>query len=256
MDPELPMQRQPDISVIIPVLHEQKDLPACLSGLRQQANSHACEIIVVDGDPEGSTLDIIQDPDIVKLCSSPGRAVQMNTGAERAKGAILVFLHADTQLPDRAFLTIQQALADPLIIGGAFDLGIASHRMTLKWIAWHASLRSRLNRIPYGDQAIFLRKSVFEHVGRYNPFPIMEDVDLMRRLKKGGYRITLLRDKVLTSPRRWETEGPIYTTLRNQCLMALFYLGVSPKTLARFYKSQNVLRKSRLSREPSQTLIV
>lgn len=256
MNAEMPRQNQPDFSVIIPVLHEQEDLPICLARLRQQEGIHRCEIIVADGDPEGSTLNLIQDPNIIKITSPPGRAVQMNAGAEIAKGDALVFLHADTQLPDRAFVSMAQALADPAIVGGAFALDIASERMILKWIARHASLRSRINRIPYGDQAIFLRKSVFDQIGRYKPLPIMEDVELMRRIKKRGRRIRLLRDTVLTSARRWEAEGAVYTTVRNQCLLILFYLGISPKILARFYKPRGAPKKRPTATEPSRALIV
>ena len=237
MNSERPRQHQPDFSVIIPVLHEQVILPRCLAKLRSQADIHRCEIIVVDGDPEGGTLKTLRDRDLIQMCSPPGRGLQMNTGADAAKGAVLIFLHADTQLPDRALISIEQVLNDPAIVGGAFDLGIASERATLRWIARHAILRSRWNRIPYGDQAIFLRKSFFNDIGRYKPIPIMEDVDLMRRVKRRGGRIRFIPDKVLTSPRRWETEGPVYATVRNQCLLSLFYLGVSPKILARFYTS-------------------
>lgn len=256
MDTEPTMQSRPDFSVIIPVLNEQKGLPTCLGKLHTQADAYRSEIIVVDGDPKGGTLDVVQDPDVIKICSRPGRALQMNAGADIAKGTILIFLHADTQLPDRAFLSIEQALIDPIFVGGAFDLAIESERVFLKWIGRQASLRSRISRIPYGDQAIFLRKSFFDLIGRYKPLPIMEDVDLMRRIKKNGGRIMILQDKVRTSPRRWETEGPVYTTFRNQCLLTLFNLGVSPKKLARFYKSHCAPEKRPISTEPSQSPIV
>ncbi|MHC4075293.1 MAG: hypothetical protein ACYSRZ_02615, partial [Planctomycetota bacterium] len=115
-------------------------------------------------------------------------------------------------------------------------LGIDSNRLFLKFIAVRASLRSRLNRIPYGDQAIFIRKTYFEDIGRFKEVPLMEDVDLMRRIKKRGDKIFILPDKVMTSSRRWETEGALYTTIRNQILVSLYYLGVDPEKLSRFYE--------------------
>ena len=115
-------------------------------------------------------------------------------------------------------------------------MSIDSNRWILEYIATRASLRSRLNRIPYGDQAIFIRKSYFDKIGGFRDIPLMEDVDLMRRIKKDGRRIHILRDKVTTSGRRWEKEGAVYTTLRNQVVVMLYYLGVSPHKLARLYK--------------------
>ena len=236
-------------SIVIPVLQEQENIARIIAGLEQQPGAERAEIIVVDGDPAGSTLKAVSDSTVIKLISAPGRAAQMNTGAAHASGNILLFLHADTRLPDNALLSIEQALADPQIGGGAFKLGIASERLFLKYIAWRANMRTRTNRIPYGDQAIFLRKSVFERMGGYRPLPIMEDLDLMRRLKKDRHRITLLQDRVRTSARRWEAEGALVTTLRNQLLVLLYYLGVSPDRLARLYRPQHALKTSQTHKE-------
>jgi rSAM/selenodomain-associated transferase 2 len=161
----------------------------------------------------------------------------MNAGAAAANGEILIFLHADTRLPEEGFEKVAQVLRGGKYVAGAFDLGIDSDRLVLRYIAASARLRSRLNRIPYGDQAIFMSKTYFDAIGRFREIPIMEDVDLMRRIKKRGDKIFILPDRVRTSPRRWETEGAIYTTLRNQLLVALYYLGVSPEKLAKFYKT-------------------
>jgi hypothetical protein len=148
---------------------------------------------------------------------------------------MLIFLHADTRLPAEAFAKVAEVLRGGRHVAGAFDLGIDSDRLILRYIAARARLRSRLNRIPYGDQAIFMRKAYFDAIGRFREIPIMEDVDLMRRIKNRGDRIFILRERVRTSPRRWETEGAIYTTLRNQILLGLYYLGVSPEKLSTFY---------------------
>ena len=168
----------------------------------------------------------------------------MNAGAATAHGEILIFLHADTKLPDNALGKISRVLQDERYVGGAFDLGIDSRRLFLKYISARASLRSRLNRIPYGDQAIFIRKDYFDQIGRFKDIPLMEDVDLMRRIKKDKKKIYILSDKVMTSARRWERDGALYTTLRNQILIALFYLGVSPYRLAKYYWRHSNANKS------------
>jgi rSAM/selenodomain-associated transferase 2 len=243
--PPLPPESPRTFSIIIPVLQEQDCINDFISDLMQQPGMDRTEIIIIDGDPTGSTLRAVSASTVTKFVSPPGRAVQMNAGAARANGEVLVFLHADTRLPDNALLSIEQTLTNPDIVGGAFELGIASKRLFLKYIACRANMRTRSNRIPYGDQAIFLRKSLFDAMGGYRPLPIMEDLDLMRRIKKGRHKIQLLQDRVQTSARRWEAEGTLITTLRNQLLVLLYYLGVSPNRLARLYKPQCALKKSR-----------
>lgn len=160
----------------------------------------------------------------------------MNAGAARASGEVLLFLHADTQLPRKAFFVISNAMADARIAGGAFDLAIDSPRPIFRVMERTASRRSRLTRIPYGDQAIFLRRSVFAALGGYREIPLMEDVDLMVRLRRAGQRIHILPDRVRTSPRRWERDGVLFGTLRNWTLVTLYALGVSPDRLVRFYR--------------------
>jgi hypothetical protein len=122
-------------------------------------------------------------------------------------------------------------------VGGAFDLGIKSNKLIFRLIGKLASWRSRLNRIPFGDQAIFIRREYFNRMGGYKEIPIMEDAELMRRIKKSGNQIWIFPERVMTSPRRWEKEGVIYCTLRNWTLQVLYFLGVSPDKLATFYKS-------------------
>lgn len=222
-------------SIIIPVLKEQDRINSLIEHVHSQGYEGACEIIVVDGDPQGGTIKVIQDEDVISITSKKGRSFQMNTGAELAHGEVLIFLHADTKLPPNALEKISQVLEDAKYVGGAFDLGIGSDRLFLKYIAARTSMRSHLNRIPYGDQAIFIRKSYFNKIGRFKEIPLMEDVELMRRIKKDRGKIFILPDKVITSPRRWERDGAFYTTLKNQVLVALFYLGVSPVRLAKYY---------------------
>jgi rSAM/selenodomain-associated transferase 2 len=161
----------------------------------------------------------------------------MNAGAAAAEGDILVFLHADTRLPMDALELIDKVMAQPGLAGGAFDLGIRSNRLIYRIIATTASLRSRLTGIPYGDQAIFIRRTYFKQLGGYPDIPLMEDVAFMRQIKKAGGRIHMIPKCVSTSPRRWEKEGVLYTTLRNWILFVSYSLGVSPETLARYYRS-------------------
>jgi rSAM/selenodomain-associated transferase 2 len=223
-------------SIIIPVLEEMECINPLISHLRKHFSENSYEIIVVDGDSHGRTINVIQDKNVIRMTCGKGRAVQMNAGVKTACGEVLLFLHADTKLPPDALSKIENILKTGKYIAGAFDLGIDSSRLALKYIAIKASIRSRINRIPYGDQAIFIRKSYFEKIGGFTEIPLMEDVDLMRRIKKRGDKIHIFRDRVMTSPRRWKKEGVFYTTLRNRILVNLYILGVSPEKLVKYYK--------------------
>ena len=223
-------------SIIIPVLNEHAVIREAIGRIRSLDRGEAAEIIVVDGDPAGGTLRTIADGAVRKLLSEPGRGRQLNRGAGAASGEILLFLHADTKLPADALIRIGEALRDETLAGGAFDLAIESPRRVFRTIERVASIRTRLTRIPYGDQAIFLRRNWFRSLGGFREIPIMEDVDLMRRLKQAGGRIAILPERVVTSARRWEQEGILYTTLRNWSLVTLFLCGVDAGWLARWYR--------------------
>jgi len=228
-------------SVIIPVLYEIDNLQICLKSLSELVNSESVEVIIVDGDSNGSTISSLTENNkwniqLKTVISQPGRAIQMNMGTRLASGDTLIFLHVDTQLPSSAFSRISETLSDVDVVAGAFDLSIDSDRISLKLISIMASFRSRLNQIPYGDQAIFIKRDYFLKHGGYADMPIMEDVDLMRSIKRRGDKIHILKEKVKTSARRWLNEGIIYCTLRNWSLATLFYLGISPVKLKRYYK--------------------
>jgi rSAM/selenodomain-associated transferase 2 len=223
-------------SIIIPVLNESAGIGEAIGHLRSLDGGEEVEIIVVDGDPGGGTLRAIPDGSVQKLLSEPGRGRQLNRGAGAASGAVLIFLHADTKLPQDALARIGEALNDRRLAGGAFDLAIDSPARAFRLIELVACCRTRITRIPYGDQAIFLRRDRFRSVGGFREIPIMEDVDLMRRLKTAGARIAILPARVVTSARRWETEGILYTTLRNWSLVTLFILGADAGRLARWYR--------------------
>jgi rSAM/selenodomain-associated transferase 2 len=224
-------------SIIVPVFHEGErinDLIECVN--RLDSHGHA-EIIIVDGAQEKDTLTAIRSNHVIKISSEQGRAKQMNAGASVARGEILIFLHADTELPIHALRKIDSFIEQTDYVGGAFDLGIKSDKHIFKVLGTLSSLRSRLNRVPFGDQAIFIRRDYFNKIGGYKEIPLMEDVELLRRIKKSGDRIRIFYDRVMTSPRRWEKEGVIYCTLRNWTLRALYLLGVSPEKLTNFYRS-------------------
>lgn len=224
-----------DLSIIIPVLFEQETINHTLAGLYFPDSRYTCQIIVADGDPRGSTIKAIRNRDVIRLTAMTGRGSQMNAGARIAQGRVLLFLHADTTLPPHAPERIMEACASPAIVGGAFDLSIASSALMLRIIARAASLRSRLTRIPYGDQAIFIKKSFFTMFDGFAQIPIMEDIELMRRIRRAGHRIIILPDRASTSARRWEKNGICFTSIRNLIISTLYYLGVSPERLNRYY---------------------
>ena len=224
------------LSIIVPVLNEEDIINDVIDRLRGLDGASRTEIIVVDCGPDHRTLKAITSQNVVKVRSPRGRGRQMNEGSGHAKGEILLFLHADTELPLNARALIENAMQDGQHAAGAFDLAIKSRRTVFRIIEFLASLRSRITRVPFGDQAIFIRKDYFSVIGGYRDMPIMEDVEIMKRIRKRGDRIVILPDRVTTSPRRWEKEGIVRCTLRNWLLQTLYPLGVPAHTLARFYK--------------------
>ncbi|MFA5021434.1 MAG: TIGR04283 family arsenosugar biosynthesis glycosyltransferase [Patescibacteria group bacterium] len=228
-------KKKPEFSIIVPVKNEQDGIQTFLRHLKDISSGEAVEFIVVDADPAGGTINEIRSSDVVKLLSPGGRGAQMNRGAQAAGGNILLFLHADTFLPRNALVHIKNALTDDAYVGGAFDLGIDSDHFLLTLTAWCASLKHRMTRVPYGDQAIFIRSDFFRDVGGYREVPFFEDVELMRRIRRLKKRITIIRHRTRTSPRKWEKEGALYTILRNWTLEILYLLGASPEFLVKYY---------------------
>jgi rSAM/selenodomain-associated transferase 2 len=227
----------PQISVIVPVFGEAETINGFLDTLQTVFPAPAHEIIVVDGSPKRDTVTAIRLPQVRTAGSGKGRARQMNRGAAMARGEILLFVHADTLLPPGAPDVITHLLdTDKGLKGGAFSLGIDDDRLLLRIIACSANLRSRLTRVPYGDQSIFLRKWYFDRVGGFLEIPIMEDLELMTRIRKQGGRIHILKQKSVTSSRRWKNEGIAACTLRNWLIRLLYHLGIPADRLAALYK--------------------
>jgi rSAM/selenodomain-associated transferase 2 len=222
-------------SIIIPVLHETETINVLLESLKKIESDEPFEIIVVDGSPVQDTLRVISDRNVKIYSSRQGRGCQMNEGAAHAKGDILIFLHADTFLPNNALSLIQTALEDERYAGGAFTLQIQSQISFLRMIAAYSTLRSKITHAPYGDQVIFLRKAYFDAIGGYADIPLMEDVELMRRIKKKKGQIVILPHPVITSDRRWHEEGPIYTLLRDNIIIFLYFCGMPAEKFAKFY---------------------
>ncbi|SMP41821.1 TIGR04283 family arsenosugar biosynthesis glycosyltransferase [Desulfonatronum lacustre] len=229
------------LSVIIPAFREERGITSLVDHLTSRALRETAEILVVDGDSEQRTLVALQGRDVIRIGSDAGRARQMNAGAAQARGDVLLFLHADTRLPPGADTLIFQALRNLRLVGGAFRLAIDSPRPALGLIAAAANLRTRLTRVPYGDQAIFLRRAAFEELGGYADIPLMEDLELMRRVRRKRWPVVLLREAALTSARRWEQEGVWNCTLRNWGVRLLYHFGASPARLRRFYPTAESL---------------
>lgn len=229
----------PHISVIIPVYEEAAAINIAIRGVRNAAGSHPLEIIVVDGGPGQGTLAVIEDSTVVKVDSRPGRGVQMNSGAAVATGDVLLFLHADTRLPDGWPHLVLNILSDQ-IRAGAFSLAMDSDRLALAVVAFFANLRTRWERVPYGDQAHFFNADFFKEMGGYADIPLMEDVELFMRIRQRGERIALVGERVHTSPRRYEADGIVRRVLSNWWLRIRYGLGVSPGKLAKQYRPHGV----------------
>ncbi len=219
------------ISVIIPVLNEELAIRSALESVLRLAPD---ELFVVDGGSRDRTPELATSMGVHVIAASRGRGSQMNQGARVARGEVLLFLHADTRLPETAFDDIRAAMCDPHIAGGRFDVKLDGEGWPLKLIGHMISLRSRLSRVATGDQAIFIRREIFNNLGGYPEIPLMEDVALSRALKRAG-QIACLKSRVTTSARRWQMEGVWRTIFKMWLLKSLYLLGVSPFRLKRFY---------------------
>ncbi|MBD1881538.1 TIGR04283 family arsenosugar biosynthesis glycosyltransferase [Coleofasciculus sp. FACHB-T130] len=221
------------ISIIIPVLNEAADtIRSTLASVRNVKN---VEVIVVDGGSQNETVALVQSWGVKVLSSAAGRACQMNAGATAATGDILLFLHADTSLPLGFEKLVPLTLAQSGTVAGAFELKINSPMRSLRLVERMVNWRSRFFSLPYGDQAIFLKASVFHDIGGFPDLPIMEDFELIRCLRRLG-RIAIVPTPVLTSARRWHKLGVLKTTLINQIVILGYFLGVPSSHLVKFYR--------------------
>ncbi len=232
-DNVLPESREGVLSVIVPTLNEERCIEQTLRRVVELPN---VEVIVADGGSEDSTIDIAGRMGATVISANPGRGRQMNAGAAMASGDVLLFLHADTQLPDSFHQHVRATLQHGAI-AGAFLLRIDGDRFGLRWIEHGVNFRSRFLGRPYGDQGLFVSANRFFKLGGFPNWPLMEDVELCRRLRKHG-TISLAEAAVTTSARRWLHLGILKTTLINQLCIASFNLGVSPAKLDQWYRSR------------------
>ena len=221
------------LSIIVPVLNEGEGISAMLDSLAP-LRTHGAEVLVVDGGSSNSTLEQARPGADCVLCTTRGRARQMNAGAARASGDVLLFLHADTRLPAGADRLVIEGLRGSQRAWGRFDVTIAGRKRLLPMVAFFMRVRSRLTGIATGDQAIFVRRDAFQAVGGFPPIPLMEDIALCRALKRVGRPLSL-RERVVISGRRWDEHGIARTVLLMWGLRVAFFLGADPEKLARRY---------------------
>lgn len=219
------------ISIVVPTLEEEGTIAATLARLREP---EVLEVIVADGGSRDATREIAGGFADRVIVAPRGRASQMNAGAAVAQGAVLLFVHADTRMPPGFASAVARALADPSVVGGRFDVELDDPGIAYRTIAAFISMRSRWTQIFTGDQALFVRRDVFERLGGYPDEPLLEDLALSIAMKRAG-RIACLRESVVTSARRWREHGIAQTVLLMWAIRTLYAVGVSPRTLARFY---------------------
>jgi len=221
------------ISIIIPVLNEEASLETYLRLLASPCAHHECELLIVDGGSTDATVSIAERYGRV-IQSPKGRAKQMNIGAEAARGDVLLFLHADTQLPDNALDAIERALKSPQVVGGAFRLSFDCTSWPYRLVAWSTNLRSRFHTVFTGDQAYFIRAESFRAVDGYPDLALMEDLEIIKRLRTIG-NVVLLPQHITTSARRHEKLGLLRSVIFMWYMRTLYHFGVSPAQLQRMY---------------------
>ena len=223
----------PTLSIIVPALDEAAGIAAALTALAP-LRRRDCEVIVVDGGSRDGTADLAR-PLADRVITAPrGRAAQMNAGAAIAQADVLLFLHADTRLPADADRRLRDGLARSGRVWGRFDVRIEGRHALLAVIAGAMNLRSRLTGIATGDQAMFMTRAAFAAAGGFPDIALMEDVAFSARLKALG-RPLCLRERVVTSGRRWESRGVIATIALMWRLRLAYYFGAKPAALAKQY---------------------
>lgn len=221
------------LSIVVPTLNEadhMNSLPMALTALRRAG----AEVILADGGSGDGTPDLVDSATRV-LRAPSGRARQMNAGAAVAQGEWLLFLHADTRLPAAVEEMLPELMASGEADWGFFPVQLTGGAPLLRWVEKGINWRSRWSRIATGDQAIFIRKSRFEALGGFADIPLMEDIELCKRLKQGGTRPIIFGQPVTTSSRRWEEKGILRTIVSMWALRAAYACGAPPGWLVKFY---------------------
>ena len=220
-----------DISIIIPTLNEAGCIGQTVVWLVGQPG---VEVIVADGGSQDQTVALATAAGATVIAAPLGRGSQQNAGALAAQGRVLLFLHADTRLPEGFAAQIREALNRPGIVAGAFRFAVDATGWRFRLLEYGANWRAALLGLPYGDQALFLPAARFQAMGGFKKIALLEDLELVRRLRKMG-RIALLTNPALTSARRWQRLGLVRTTVINQMILLGFFCGLRPDRLARWY---------------------
>lgn len=220
------------LSVIIPALNEEANIERCIDSVKKL---NPAEILVVDGGSSDRTKEIALSKGVMVIQSEKGRGTQMNRGASYAKGDILLFFHADSVFEDH----ITKELLDLKdYVAGFFRLRFDDRSLSVRLVEIFANLRSRLLHLPYGDQALFIKRETFQMIGGFRDYPFLEDLDLVLRLRRIG-RLKGISKDVIASSRRLKKGyllSPVFVSLRNVLIAMLFKLGISPDSLLRLYK--------------------
>ncbi len=221
------------IAAIVPVFNEAQLLSEKLTTLKALNTD---ELVFIDGGSTDTTQQILEASGVSWHAGAKGRAAQMNDGAEKCSRDILLFLHIDTEIDESNISALKSAMKQPEKVGGRFDVCLSGHHPAYQMISWFINLRSRLTKISTGDQALFVRRKVFEQMGGFADLPLMEDVEFSTRLKREG-SIACLRETVTTSSRRWQQHGIIRTILLMWKLRLLYWLGTPADKLADLYRN-------------------
>jgi len=222
------------IAVIVPVLDEEAFLTQHIAQFKA-LQKHAV-VMFCDGGSGDKTCSLLQQYNISYCCSPRGRAGQMNTGSRACDSDIILFIHADTIIDAAHIQAIQEAMRIPSVVGGRFDVHLSGNPRAFRIIEYMINLRSRLTGVSTGDQCQFVRRRVFEAMGGFPDQALMEDVEFSKRLKRLG-KIACLRDKVMTSSRRWEQMGIGKTVMLMWKMRLLYWLGASPESLSEMYRN-------------------
>jgi len=215
------------LSVVIPALDEADRIAGAVASVAAGAD----EIFVVDGGSSDGTLERVRTAGAQVLPSSPGRARQLGVGAEAASGDVVLFLHADTRLAEGWDRAVRRALVDPGVAGGAFRFRLDDRSLRLRWLEWGTWLRVALLSLPYGDQALFVRRGVLDAIGGVPQVPIMEDLDLVMQMRRHG-RLARLSLPATTSARRYREAGALRTALRHLVAASAWALGRDRERIA------------------------
>jgi len=224
----------PLLGVVIPTLNEAEPLPHLLGDVAQLGIT--TDVVVADGGSTDATVDTARRYGARVITSPRGRGAQLRAGAEAVRGDWLCVLHADVRMPEPARGELHRAI-DAAVDAAVWRLAIDAHGVWPRVMEWGARVRDRIGGLPYGDQGLLVRRTVYEAVGGFPEIPLMEDVALIRALRSSVH-VERLAAPLLVSPRRWLREGPYRTWLRNSVLITAYHVGVPPKRLARWYRPE------------------